>query len=133
MSINKSLLEVSKELEPIFVDTQNETLGNKYVSYDKLIKIVKNILNKHDLIITFEIESSESSIKIQGIIIDTKTNEKLKSGFINYKIPEIQQNNFSELQTFGSAVTYLKRYILGILLPIATEKDNDGNNSGKKN
>ena len=114
--ITETLFEVQKKIAPIVKDAKNTHFKNKYATLDQIIESVGPVLHSHGLMITSDV--------VDGKLVTILFNQESGEG-ISYTMPLIlQQEN---MQGLGSAITYARRYTLGIMLNLTFEDDDDGN------
>lgn len=113
------LLEFQKEVKAISKDSTNPFFKSAYFDINKLIEVIKPIINKLGVVIIQPIKVIEGKNCLTTKIID---GDKVlaESSVI---IPDIQ-----DPQKIGSAITYLRRYSLQSLLLLEAE-DDDGNSA----
>jgi len=115
----KALAAFQQECPILIKETGAAEKNYKYVSEADMIETIKPLLKKHNLgysqppfgkavkTIVFEIDSGEL---IEGVL----------------DIPQdVQLEGMNDFQSLGSAITYLKRYSLAMILGIVSEKDSD--------
>ena len=113
------LLEFQKEVKAISKDSTNPFFKSAYFDINKLIEVIKPIINKLGLVIIQPLKVVDGKSCLTTKIID---GDKVlaESSII---IPDIQ-----DPQKIGSAITYLRRYSLQSLLLLEAE-DDDGNSA----
>ena len=113
----KALANFQQEVPIIHKATQGHNYT--YASLDLIIKTINPVMKKNQLGFT-QLLQGES---IKTIIFHTESGDSLES------IVEIPQGavmkGMNVFQTMGSAITYLKRYSLGSMLGLITDKDID--------
>ena len=113
----KALASFQQEVPIIHKATQGHNYT--YASLDLIIKTINPVMKKNQLGFT-QLLQGES---IKTIIFHTESGDSLES------IVEIPQGavmkGMNVFQTMGSAITYLKRYSLGSMLGLITDKDID--------
>ena len=115
-TIDEILFKVQVELGPILKDAKNAHFKNKYATLDKILESVSPILHSHGLMTTSDV--------IDGKLVTTLSSPAVGAEK-TYTMPLIlQQEN---MQGLGSAITYARRYTLGIMLNLTFEDDDDGN------
>jgi hypothetical protein len=105
---------------PILVkQTQASSEKYKYVELPVIIETIKPLLKKHKLGFT----QPPSGKKLKTIIFHTETGEFIEG---KLTIPQsVKLNGMNDFQVLGSALTYLRRYSLCLMLGIVAEKDSD--------
>jgi len=118
IKMNK-LLEFQKEVKAISKDSTNPFFKSAYFNINKLIEVIKPIVNKLELVIIQPLKVIDGKNVLKTMIIDD-TKILVESEVI---IPDIQ-----DPQKIGSCITYLRRYSLQSLLLLEAE-DDDGNSA----
>lgn len=117
-NIYQKLLEAQKEIGAIKKDSDNPFFHSKYVDINGILREVKPVLNKHGLVLTQALHTTEGRIGLLTAITDSESKEKIDSFCF---LPETVK-----AQETGSAITYFRRYALQSLLALEAE-DDDGN------
>jgi len=99
----------------------------KYGSLPHILEVIRPHMKKAELAFTQPIVYREGGEYILTILYHTKTGEKIES---KMPLPEIKFQGMNELQSKGSAITYLRRYGLMSILGLVTEED-DNDAQGK--
>jgi len=101
------------------------TTGHNYTYADlpTILETIKPLLKKHNLGITQLLV--EDGLKT--ILFHTISGETIES---TVNIPQITLRGMNEFQSFGSAITYYRRYSISAILFLVTDKDTDA--SGEK-
>lgn len=122
-SIDQALLKVQKEIVGIVKENKNPYYKSAYFDINKVLSVVRPVLNKHGLLIS------------QPTKYDTKANKTLVYTIIvghddyrdcNLPLPEI-----TDPQKLGSCITYYRRYTLVCLLALESLDDDANLASGK--
>ena len=120
--IQKKLLAIQKENLCVKKDAKNPFFKSEYTSLDEILNTFSPILTEKG-IVCFHRSSTEKSCIITTLYdIDSDTS-------ISSEFPIFESN---DPQKIGSTITYWKRYNLGQLLNITTEKDDDWNKASEK-
>ena len=92
--------------------------GYTYADLPQILEVINPLLKKHNLGFT-QILVSEG---LQTTIFHTITGE-----YINgvCPIPQVTLKGMNDYQSFGSGITYYRRYALAAALGIVTDKDTD--------
>lgn len=139
MSIYKKLLEIQKYVNGLAKDGQG--YGYKYVTGDKIIKLIRPKMNVLGLLLKQEVLSIEnerqdyttnkgnkseilSKVMMRFTWVDTETGEKDENLF-----GANGQNDWEK--GLGSALTYAERYFLLKYFHIATDQDDIDNPNRK--
>lgn len=115
-SLLKSLAAFQYECPIIHKDTSG--YNYTYADLPKIISTIMPLLQKHNLCFSQPIMGTQ----LRTIIYHTETGESLES---ITDIPVIDLSKMNRYQSFGSGITYYRRYALSSILGIVTDKDND--------
>ena len=118
--INK-LLEIQKEIGAISKDSTNPFFKSSYFDINKLLSVVKPILNKHDLVLLQPLTNVDGKPAIKTIIRNSEDGIE-----DTITLPEN-----TDPQKMGSSITYFRRYAIQSMLGLEAE-DDDGNFGAKK-
>lgn len=118
-SISNKLLEFQKRVSAISKDSVNPFFKSKYFDVNTVIDTIKPILNEVGLVVSQPLRIHNDKNVLCTMVLDEQGNALLDSEVI---IPEI-----TDIQKFGAALTYLRRYALVSLLLLQGEEDDDGN------
>lgn len=123
--VSQALVQAIGEIKTIKKDSKNPFLKNKYASLDTILESVKPIMSKHKLAVMQNITDAgvETVVMHEG-------GEWISSGTM--LIPTQEAKGLSNAQIRGVAITYSRRYQLGAMLGIATEEDEDGQQSNEQ-
>lgn len=122
MTIYTKLLEVQKQHLAFEKDAKNPFFKSNYVSLDSIVEKLTPILDTLELVIVHRTENKE--IITMVVDADSESSEMVESRF-----PLIESN---DPQKLGSCITYAKRYNLGQIFNIITDRDDDGNEASGK-
>jgi len=112
----KSLSNFQSECPVIHKDTKGHNYT--YADLTQIHSIINPILRKHGLCIVQPLDNEG----IRTILFHVESGESLES-FTT--IPKIKLGIMNEYQSFGSGVTYYRRYALASMLGLITDKDLD--------
>jgi hypothetical protein len=117
----KSLATFQQEVPVIHKGTQG--YGYSYADLPKIFEIINPLMEKHGLGFTQMINSHEGLNYLKTILFHSESGESIES---NTLIPTVQLAKMNDYQSFGSGVTYFRRYCLSSILGLVTDKDLDG-------
>jgi len=129
----KSNLKIKKELE-------NSYAGFKYASLDSILEQVNKELEREGLV--FNIleynDSGDRNYEVKAVLTDgdkeINFNYKLHGAVITTKSKAENFENFVyKIQDGGSAITYITRYVYGLVFSIPFEEDSIQKNTGNQN
>lgn len=117
------LLELQKRIAPITKDTENPFFKSRYFDVNKVIEVIKPILNELELVIVQPLSNVNGKPAIRTMVIDATTGDVLVEDTVT--LPEL-----GDPQKMGSAITYFRRYALQSLLLLEAE-DDDANTASQ--
>lgn len=124
LEFNQAMAKAMPEI-PSFERTKKGQT-NKYATFESINKVVKVIVAKHKLFITFSTEfQSDNFLMVTAKI----THEAGHCQEATMRFPFDKSGNKNEIQSVGSAISYGKKYMLLTLLNITThdeDEDDDG-------
>lgn len=112
----KALADFQQEVPVIHKGTQG--YGYSYADLPKIFEVINPLLQKHGLGFTQLINGQQ----IVTILFHCESGESIES---KTDIPMIQLKGMNDYQSFGSGITYYRRYCLSTILGIVTDKDTD--------
>ena len=124
MTIYQKLLALQKEVGAIPKDSLNPFFKSKYFDINKLIEIIKPLLNTHGLIIVQTLSAINERPALKTALIDAETGEKIEDTTIITSIEDAQK--------MGAAITYFRRYAVQSMLFLQAEDDDANSASGKE-
>lgn len=126
---NEAMASTQRELTPVARDSFNPQTRSKYASYHAIDKAIRPVYTKHGLGVSFDEDQShpEGFIRVLAFVSKgrhTKT--------FHYDSPIVTQGLAGKtMMTLtharASAVTYAKRYLVGMIFNLSTGEDDDGN------
>jgi hypothetical protein len=116
----KSLAAFQQEVPVIHKGTQG--YGYSYADLPKIFEVINPLLQKHGLGFTQMINSIDGQNYIKTVVFHIESGEMIDS---NNLIPYVQLKGMNDFQSFGSGVTYFRRYCLSSILGLVTDKDTD--------
>ena len=117
--IMTSLLKAQTQISFAVKDKTNPHFKSKYATLESVIDAIKKPLNDSGIVIVHKITNIDDSQYLETLLIHSESGESISSQakIINLK---------GDIQGYGSAISYLKRYNLTALTNLPTE-DDDGN------
>jgi hypothetical protein len=116
----KSLAAFQQEVKVIHKATQG--YGYSYADLPKIFDEINPLLQKHGLGFTQLINTKEGVNYLATVVFHVESGEQIES---NCMIPYVQLKGMNDFQSFGSGVTYFRRYCLSSMLGLVTDKDTD--------
>jgi hypothetical protein len=123
----KSLAAFQQEVKVIHKATQG--YGYSYADLPKIFEEINPLLQKHGLGFTQLINTKEGVNYLATVVFHVESGEQIES---NCMIPYVQLKGMNDFQSFGSGVTYFRRYCLSSMLGLVTDKDLDASGEQEK-
>lgn len=123
----KSLAAFQQEVPVIHKGTQG--FGYSYADLPKIFEVINPLLAKHGLGFTQLINTKDGVNYLATVIFHVESGEQIESNCI---IPEVQLKGMNDYQSFGSGITYFRRYCLSSVLGLVTDKDTDASGEQEK-
>jgi hypothetical protein len=121
IEIAKALAEFNKEITRIGKDGLNPHFKNQYATLDHILDTVRPILAKNGISVMLMPSGDGSVIEMKCLLIH------VSGEFIEGPVAAVKPVKIDP-QGLGSAMTYLKRYVLSSILGLSTgDPDDDGN------
>lgn len=116
-TLYESLLKFQSEMPALIKNTQG--YGYTYVDIGEILRVVQPLLAKYNMGVIQPL--CEDGIKT--VLYHTVSGEALES---YTKIPQgVEMKGMNAYQSYGSAITYFRRYSLSAMLGIISDKDED--------
>lgn len=116
----KSLAAFQQEVPVIHKGTQG--FGYSYADLPAIFEKINPLLAKHGLGFTQLLQSKDGLSYIVTLIFHIESGENIESQII---LPQVTLKGMNDYQSFGSGVTYFRRYALSSALGLVTDKDTD--------
>jgi hypothetical protein len=126
-NLMKSLAAFQQEVKVIHKGTQG--YGYSYADLPKIFEEINPLLQKHGLGFTQMINSQDGLNYLKTVVFHIESGEMIDS---NTLIPYVQLKGMNDFQSFGSGVTYFRRYCLSSMLGLVTDKDTDASGEQEK-
>jgi hypothetical protein len=126
--ISAALATAQAAFQPVKKSRKNPHLGNEYATLDDVITAIKDALGKNGIAFLQPLTSTEAGVALETVLIHT-SGQWLSTSAV---IPTLAGNRgVNELQAFGGALTYMRRYMLAAMLGVSSDDDEDGNGDRK--
>jgi hypothetical protein len=116
----KALAAFQQEVPVIHKGTQG--FGYSYADLPAIFDKINPLLKKHGLGFTQMLDTKDGIDYIVTLIFHVDSGENLES---KVAIPHVTLKGMNDYQSFGSGVTYFRRYALSSSLGLVTDKDTD--------
>ena len=117
----KALASFQQEVQVIHKGTQG--FGYTYADLPTIFEVINPLLKKHGLGFTQLINTHDGDNYLNTIIFHVESGEKIES---NTLVPTIELKGQNIYQSFGSGISYFRRYCISSALCLVTDKDTDG-------
>jgi hypothetical protein len=128
-AFNDAMAETQREIAPVARDSFNPQTRSKYASYHAVDKAIRPSYTKHGLRVSFAEGSDgpENHVRVYAIVTKGRHTERS-----HYDSPIVTTGLAGKaMMTLtharASAVTYAKRYLVGMIFNLSTGEDDDGN------
>jgi hypothetical protein len=121
IELNTSLAKAQGEFPSIREDSQNPFFKSKYADLDSIMKAIRPSLSKYGLSLTQQTKLDDSTT-----ILVTKLRHS-SGQFCESRVRIIPPK--SDIQSYASTLTYMRRYSIISLLALSTSEDDDGENA----
>ena len=98
--------------------------GYQFADLPKIFEVINPLLQKHGLGFTQTLNTKEGTTYLCTTVFHVESGECLDS---MVEIPQVALKGMNDYQSFGSGVTYFRRYALSSALGLVTDKDTDAN------
>ena len=116
----KSLAAFQQEVPVIHKGTQG--FGYSYADLPAIFEKINPLLAKHGLGFTQLLQSKDGLSFLVTLVFHIESGENIESQII---LPQVTLKGMNDYQSFGSGVTYFRRYALSSALGLVTDKDTD--------
>ena len=116
----KAIANFQQEVPTIHKGTKG--YGYSYADLPTIFEKINPLLKKHGLGFMQNLQSKEGITYLETAIFHVESGEQSIS---NVAIPEVALKGMNDYQSFGSGVTYYRRYALSSALGLVTDIDND--------
>jgi len=127
--LTAALAKAQGEFDAVSKTGYNPFLKNNYATLDDIIGAIRGPLSKHGIAFMQPLTGNGEGFVLETVLMH-------ESGEWLSCAANVPSNSGSkgtnELQSFGGALTYMRRYMLSALLGINAEEDTDGNGSKPK-
>ena len=123
----RALAQVAAEVEPIRKDATNPTFGRKYATLSAIDAALRPVYSRHGFSVSYgTVPAPSGSIGVSCTIAHEAGHMETLS-LIAPLDTTTGGRSRTPVQALGSSVTYLKRYLLTMALPVSFYEDDDGN------
>jgi len=124
--LTAALAKAQGEFDAVSKTGHNPFLKNTYATLDDIIGAIRGPLSKHGIAFMQPLTGNGEGFVLETVLMH-ESGEWLSCAA---NVPSnAGSKGTNELQSFGGALTYMRRYMLSALLGINAEEDTDGNGS----
>lgn len=116
----KSLASFQQEVPVILKNATG--YGYQFADLPKIFEVINPLLQKHGLGFTQLLQSKDGLSYLVTLVFHVESGENIESQII---LPQVTLKGMNDYQSFGSGVTYFRRYALSSALGLVTDKDTD--------
>jgi uncharacterized protein (DUF3820 family) len=117
-TLAQALHAFQKDAPPIHLDARNPHFGNKYASLGGVVAAIRPELNKHGLVYTQLPTNLDGAPALRTSVMHAESGEEI-ADVMPLILPK------SDPQSYGSALTYARRYALLSILGLVGDEDDD--------
>lgn len=129
-AFTRALAALQAELPTITHTGQIKVRGvvqSTYAKYEDIDKVLRPLLVKHGFSLSFDTQTVENGINVYGTLSHVEGYSKM--AYI--PLPFDTSGNKNNVQSVGSTISYGKRYVVGMLINLVTQgEDDDGQKGG---
>lgn len=121
----KSLADFQQEVPVILKDTTagNGNFAYQYADLPAIFNVINPLLQKHGLGFTQVTKCLDGVDYLYTIVFHVESGESLESQL--RLLPEVELKGQNIFQSYGSQLTYFRRYGISQILGLVTDKDTD--------
>jgi hypothetical protein len=118
--MNKDLIAALNAIPSVAKDKSNPHFKSRYATLDAINALIKPILAKHKLAYMQDVWTVNDGIAIKTKLLH-ESGEVIESSIAIFPCAQ------KTVQSFGSTITYARRYQLSAFLGLTADEDDDGN------
>jgi len=105
---------------------RGKTNNGSYATLEDIVDTVRPVMQEHGFAVSFRVKTVDKGVEVTGVLMHRGGHREETSMLL----PADTSGSKNAVQSFGSSVSYGKRYVLCSLLNITTRgEDDDGNAS----
>lgn len=128
MDFNAAMASMQTEMPSITERGKIEVKGvirSHYATLEDIVDTVRPVMQKHGFAISFRVRTGDTAIEVTGVLMHKSGHREETS----MRLPFDQSGSKNNVQSYGSSVSYGKRYVMSALLNITTRGEDDDGNS----
>jgi hypothetical protein len=129
---DEAMSAAQEEMRPIAADAANPQTKSKYASYAALDRAIRPIYTRHGFALSFY-QGEGGPTDMVRVACRVSRNGHTERPHLDMPADGKGAKGgdvMTKTHATGAAITYGKRYLLGMIFNIAVGEDNDGNNAG---
>jgi hypothetical protein len=128
---NQAMADAQSEMLPVVRDAKNSHLGNKYAKLETIDAAIRPIYTRHGFSVRFGSAPAPTEGYIRITCTVAHAGGYFEENYLDAPIANLGSQGgrtaTTGVQAVGSAVTYLRRYLLGMVFNIVlADEDDDG-------
>jgi hypothetical protein len=128
-----AMMQAQASMRPVLASSKNSQTNSAYASYEALDNAIRPIYTRHGFSLSFSTADSPLADHVRVVC------EVSCCGHSTYPHVDMPADGkgakggdvMTKTHAMGSALTYGRRYLLGMIFNISTTKDDDGNGASK--
>lgn len=130
---NDAMNAAQEEMRPVAADANNPSTKSRYASYAALDRALRPIYTRHGFSVSFDTEDGAPADHVRVVCkVGHRVGHKERP---HLDMPADGKGAkggdvMTKTHAIGAAITYGKRYLLGMIFNIAIGEDDDGNSNG---
>ena len=134
-AFNEAMAETQQDITSVARDSFNPQTRSKYASYHAVDKAIRPAYTRHGMSVSFDEGDGAPENYIRVIAFVAKGRHTRTYHYDSPVVTKGLKGNDMMTLTHGrsSAVTYGKRYLVGMIFNLSTGEDDDGNAAGSGN
>lgn len=128
---DEAMRQAQAEIRPIVVNAENNQTNSRYATYEALDAAIRPIYVKHGFSLEFDTADCPKPDHVR-IVCDVSCAGHTRTRHIDMPADGKGAKGgdvMTKTHATGAAVTYGRRYLLGMIFNITITKDNDGNSA----
>ena len=124
-AFNRAMADAQKAMPPVIRSATNAHLKNKYAKLEDLDREMRPIYTEHGFSVRFGSAPSPAEGKIRITCTVAHASGYFEENYLDAPVDAGSRSATTPVQAVGSAVTYLRRYLLGMVFNIVLADDDD--------
>ena len=126
IEVLKAMDLAKRAMKPLKKTKASADGSYKYATLDDVLELLKKTLPRYKLGFVQTLEQTAEGSCLSTTVFHEESGQHFST---LVRIPDLKDDILSEMQSFGSNITYMRRYALCTIFGIVSEDDVDGNSS----